>query len=109
VFYSVFTHTYPDETTLLLREARRLLADGGVIFADAFTSASPRRYSGGRDAVVLNRGHFLRLVAECGLRAEPVTCHPWGQDGQRLFFKFAPHQSTTAPSSASYSSRFFQS
>ena len=29
VFYSVFTHTFPDETILLLAEARRLLASGG--------------------------------------------------------------------------------
>ncbi len=42
-FFSVFTHTYPDETVLLLAEANRLLAPNGVIIGDVFTSPMVER------------------------------------------------------------------
>jgi SAM-dependent methyltransferase len=87
VFYSVFTHTFPDETALLLAEARRLLADGGVIFADLFVSPLVSRWAGNRGAVEVNRECFLALVAGCGLRAEVVLDQPWQRFARRLFFR----------------------
>jgi SAM-dependent methyltransferase len=89
VFYSVFTHTFPDETVLLLREAARLLALGGVIFADLFTSPLVARRAGNRGAVEVNPDYFLGLVADCRLRAEQVLSHPWGAFGQRMFFRIS--------------------
>jgi SAM-dependent methyltransferase len=88
VFYSVFTHTYPDETALLLREARRLLAEEGLIFADVFTASLADSHAGGRAAVEVNVDYFLRLVDACELRAEVVKAQPRPLGGQRLFFKF---------------------
>jgi SAM-dependent methyltransferase len=90
VFYSVFTHTFPEETTLLLREARRLLADGGLVFADVFASPLVAGWAGNRGAVEVNREHFLSLAAGCGLRAEVVLDQPWQRFARRLFFRLTP-------------------
>lgn len=88
VYFSVFTHTYPDETALLLAESVRLLAPGGAIFADMFTSPMVERYSGNRGAVEVNREHTLRLIDLTGLKHEVFMSHPWQKYGQREFFKF---------------------
>ena len=87
-FFSVFTHTYPDETALLLAEAKRLLAPGGVIFGDVFTSPMVDRCTGNRAAVEMNREHFLRLVALVGLNAEVQASWGWQKYGKREVFKF---------------------
>ena len=87
-FYSVFTHTFPDETALLLAEAKRLLAPGGVIFADLFTSPLVAREAGSRYAVEVNREHMLRLTDLAGLKAEAVMDYPWNGQARREFFKF---------------------
>ncbi len=87
-FYSVFTHTYPDETALLLAEAARALAPGGVIFADCFTSPLVGRSAGSRYAVEVNREHLLRLAALAGLSAELVDAKPWVGPAKREFFAF---------------------
>jgi SAM-dependent methyltransferase len=86
-FFSVFTHTYPDETALLLAEARRLLAPGGFIFADLFTSPLVQRHAGSRYAVEVNREHTLRLIDLAGLKAEVVMTYPWVGPAKREFFK----------------------
>jgi SAM-dependent methyltransferase len=88
VFYSVFTHTYPRETALLLREASRLLADGGIIFADIFTAPLIDEHSGDRGAVEINPDYLFRLLDGSGLYAELIDMQPRPQLGQRLFFKF---------------------
>jgi SAM-dependent methyltransferase len=88
VFFSVFTHTYPHETVLLLQEARRLLAKDGVIFADLFTAPLVDRYTGDRTAIEVNEDYLLRLVEDCGLHVEVVLTHPWQQLGQRVFLQF---------------------
>jgi SAM-dependent methyltransferase len=88
-FFSVFTHTYPDETVLLLAEASRLLAPGGVVIGDVFTSPLVERCSGNRGAVELNRDHFLRLVRLAGLRADVLASWPWQKFARREVFRFA--------------------
>jgi SAM-dependent methyltransferase len=87
-FYSVFTHTYPDETVLLLAEAARVLAPGGVVFADCFTSPLVSRAAGSRYAVEVNRDHLLRLAGLAGLTAELVQESPWVGPAKREFYAF---------------------
>lgn len=87
-YYSVFTHTYPDETALLLAESKRLLAPGGFVFADLFTSPLVMRYAGSRYAVEVNREHTLRLAELAGLKAERVMDSPWKGQARREFYKF---------------------
>jgi SAM-dependent methyltransferase len=87
-FFSVFTHSYPDETVLLLAEANRLLAPNGVIIGDVFTSPVVERCSGNRGAMELNREHFLNLVRLAGLSAEVLASWPWQKFGRREVFKF---------------------
>jgi SAM-dependent methyltransferase len=87
VFYSVFTHTYPRETALLLLEANRLLADGGVIFADLFAAPLVDQYAGDRGLIEVNPDHLLRMLEGCGLRAETVLSHPGERLSQRVFYK----------------------
>ncbi len=86
-FYSVFTHTYPEETALLLAEARRVLAAGGFVFADAFVSPDVRRSEGGRGAVVVGAGLLPRLIAGAGLRAETVMTLDGPRGSRRAFLK----------------------
>ena len=87
-FFSVFTHTYPDETVLLMAETARLLAPNGWLYADAFTSNEPERYSGNRGAIVLNRAHFLRLAAVAGFRnIDAVMSLDWQAGMRREFFR----------------------
>jgi SAM-dependent methyltransferase len=87
-FFSVFTHTYPDETVLLMAEAARLLTPNGWLYADAFTSNEPERYSGNRGAIVLNCVHFLRLAAVAGFRnIDAVMTLDWQAGMRREFFR----------------------
>jgi SAM-dependent methyltransferase len=87
VFYSVFTHTYPRETALLLVEANRLLAEGGVIFADLFAAPLVDQYRGDRGSIEINPDPLLRTLAGCGLRAEAVLTYPGERLSQRVFYK----------------------
>ncbi len=87
-FFSVFTHTFPDETALLLAEAKRLLAPNGTIIGDVFTSSIVDRCSGNRGMMELNREHFLRLVQLAGLTAKVMHATPWGKYCQREIFSF---------------------
>lgn len=87
-FFSVFTHTYPDETVLLLAEANRLLAPDGVAIGDVFTSPVVERCSGNRGAMELNRDHFLKLVQLTGLSADVLASWPWQTHGRREVFRF---------------------
>jgi SAM-dependent methyltransferase len=65
-FWSVFTHTWLDETVALLREAMRLLAPHGIIVADVFTSTvSERAVERTRIMVEYNRTFFMGVL--CGL------------------------------------------
>jgi ubiquinone/menaquinone biosynthesis C-methylase UbiE len=88
VFYSVFTHTYPHETALLLGEARRLLTENGVIFADLFAAPLVEYYAGDRGLIEVNPDYFLQLLDRSGLLAELVEEQPGPRLGQRMFYKF---------------------
>jgi SAM-dependent methyltransferase len=86
-FYSVFTHTYPDETAALLRDAAGLLAPGGFAFADAFVSPLVRDHAGHRGAVEVNPDRLRDLIAAVPLRSEEVMTEPWGRYATRVFLK----------------------
>ena len=87
-YYSVFTHTYPDETALLMAETKRLLAPGGFVFADLFTSPLVQRHAGNRYAVEVNRDLTLRLIELAGFKAELVMSSAWKGHARREFYKF---------------------
>ncbi len=87
-FFSVFTHTYPDESALLLAETARVLNPGGLILGDIFTSPLTDRCAGNRGAVELNREHFLRLVDLAGLKVEMVSSWAWKQHARREVLRF---------------------
>ena len=87
-FFSVFTHTYPRETALLLHQAAHLLTDGGIIFADVFTAPLIDEYTGDRGAVEINPDYLMRLLDGSGLHAELIDTQPRPRLGQRLFYTF---------------------
>jgi SAM-dependent methyltransferase len=91
VFFSVFTHTHPDETALLLADAARMLAPGGVIVADCFFSPHVERSTGTRGAIELNRDHFLRLARLSGLTADVIESWPWQRCARREMLKLHKH------------------
>jgi SAM-dependent methyltransferase len=90
IFFSVFTHTFLDESALLLAEAKRLLAPGGRIMADVITSDLVERAAGHRGEMVVNRDHFLRLADMLGLVAEAVGRWQWNPRAERFMFLFRP-------------------
>ncbi len=87
IFFSVFTHTFVDETALLLAEARRLLKPSGTIVADAITSPLVERGAGHRGEMVVNREHFLKLAKMLGYTAEVVGRWPWNRHAERFMFQ----------------------
>ncbi len=88
LFFSVFTHTFVDESALLLAEAKRLLAPDGRILADVIASDLVERGAGNRGEMVVNRDHFLRLAGMLGLAAEVVGRWDWNPRSERLMFLF---------------------
>lgn len=91
IFFSVFTHTFLDESVLLLAEARRLLAPAGVVVADVITSELVERAAGNRGEMVVNAGHFLNLADALGLTATVIGRWPWNPHAERLMLTLRPN------------------
>jgi SAM-dependent methyltransferase len=88
IFFSVFTHTFLDESALLLAEAKRLLAPSGRIMADVIVSDLVERAAGNRGEMVVNRDHFLRLADMLGLTFDVVGRWTWNSQAERFMFLF---------------------
>ncbi len=87
IFFSVFTHTHPDETALLMAEAKRLLKPGGAIVADVITSPLVERGAGHRGEMVLNKDYFLKLARMLGYESEVFGRWPWNRHAERFMFR----------------------
>lgn len=87
IFFSVFTHTFPDETALLLAEAKRLLKPSGTIIADVITSPLVERGAGHRGEMVLNKDYFLKLARMLGYEGEVIGRWPWNRHAERFMFQ----------------------
>jgi len=88
IFFSVFTHTYADESALLLAEACRLLRTGGVVIADFIASELGERDAGHRGQMWVNRDHFLRLAEAVGFQHDVIGTVPWAPDAVRYMVRF---------------------
>jgi SAM-dependent methyltransferase len=89
IFFSVFTHTFVDESVLLLAEARRLLGPRGAVVADVIASDLVDRGAGHRGQMWVNRDHFARLAEVLGFRADVIGTTPWADGAERVMFRFA--------------------
>jgi ubiquinone/menaquinone biosynthesis C-methylase UbiE len=89
IFFSVFTHTFVDESVLLLAEARRLLGPKGVVVADVITSDLVARGAGHRGQMWVNKEHFVRLADSLGFRAKEIGTVRWAPDAVRVMFRLA--------------------
>jgi ubiquinone/menaquinone biosynthesis C-methylase UbiE len=83
IFFSVFTHTFTDETALLLAETARLLGPNGVILADIITSEYVARGAGHRGEMWVNRAHFDQIAEVTGFQCKLLGQFPWGPHAQR--------------------------
>jgi SAM-dependent methyltransferase len=90
IFFSVFTHTFVDESALLLAETRRRLAPAGRVVADVITSELCDRGSGHRGEMVVNRDYFLRLAGAVGFAAEEIGRWTWNPFAERIMFALRP-------------------
>jgi SAM-dependent methyltransferase len=88
IFFSVFTHTFVDESALLLAEARRLLRPGGAVIADVITSPLVERGAGHRGEMVVNRDHFFRLADMLGFTGDVIGRWDWNRHAERLMIRF---------------------
>ena len=87
ILFSVFTHTYVDETRLLLAETKRLLARSGLILADIFHSPFIRQSMGNRGAFEWERDYFVQVAREAGFEAGTASLADWNRYVQREVFK----------------------
>lgn len=85
--FSVLTHTYPDETVLLLAEVKRLLKPGGFVIADVFESPMVERWAGHRGALEYETDHLVGLIAAVGLQPELLSSTPWKRFGARRYWR----------------------
>lgn len=88
VFFSVFTHTFVDESALLLAEAGRLLGPAGVVVADVIASPLVERGAGHRGEMVVNRDHFFRLAGMLGFVGDVIGRWDWNRHAERLMIRF---------------------
>ena len=92
IYFSVFTHTYPDETVLLLAQTAQLLKPNGAVICDVITSPLVERGAGHRGEMTLNREHFYRLAAAVGFGPPKVIGRwPWNPHAERVMVKFETH------------------
>jgi SAM-dependent methyltransferase len=84
VFFSVFTHTFPNETVALLRDARRLLRKSGLILADVFLSTRDVVPRNDRALVPVVRDDFINLLQTVSLIGCPVQESIW-KFGNEIF------------------------
>ena len=88
IYFSVFTHTFADESALLLAETKRLLGPNGCIVADIIVSDLVERCAGNRGEMIVNRDHFLRLAGMLGFESEIIGRWPWNSQAERLMIVF---------------------
>ena len=89
IFFSVFTHTYIDESVLLLAETARRLGPTGIIIADIIVSDYVARGAGHRGQMWLNRDHFDRLTAMLGFHTDVLGIAPWGEHAERIMMRLS--------------------
>lgn len=89
IFFSVFTHTFVDESVLLLAETARLLGPNGAVIADIIASEFVARGAGHRGQMWVNRDHFLRLAGAVGFRSEILGTFPWGPHAERHMLRLS--------------------
>ncbi|MBX9624308.1 MAG: class I SAM-dependent methyltransferase [Gemmataceae bacterium] len=87
VFFSVFTHTFVDESALLLAECGRLLGPQGAVIADVIASPLVARGAGHRGEMRVNRDHFLRICRAVGFQPKVIATFPWAADAERLLLR----------------------
>jgi SAM-dependent methyltransferase len=87
IYFSVFTHTFLDETALLLAETKRLLQPRGTILVDVIVSPLVERGAGHRGEMIVNRQHFERLASMIGFRGQVVGRWLWNRHAERLMYK----------------------
>ncbi|QDU21065.1 class I SAM-dependent methyltransferase [Urbifossiella limnaea] len=87
IFFSVFTHTFVDESALLLAECARLLGPRGAVIADVIVSPLVARGAGHRGEMRVNRDHFLRVAEAVGFRPKLIAVFPWAADAERLMLR----------------------
>ncbi|MCZ2341449.1 MAG: methyltransferase domain-containing protein [Bacteroidales bacterium] len=87
IYFSVFTHTFLDETVLLLDETRKLLAPGGCVIVDVIASRHTYRAAGNRGEMIVNADYFLRLAAVAGFQSHLIARWPWNPQAERLMYR----------------------
>ena len=86
IYFSVFTHTFIDESVRLLGETRRLLASNGVVVVDVITSPLVERGLGNRGEMVINAAHFEALARVVGFAPAVIGRWPWNPHAERLMY-----------------------
>ena len=86
IYFSVFTHTFIDETVRLLGATRDRLAPTGVVVADLITSPLVERALGNRGEMVVNAAHFEALARAVGFTARAIGRWPWNPHAERIMY-----------------------
>jgi len=89
---SVFTHMFPDDIGEMLGELRRLVADDGLVIADAFVSPEIDGYVGSRAMIQLDEAALLARFAANRFDHDELSSTPWNEHCRRVIYRLAPRR-----------------
>ncbi|MFO1206722.1 MAG: class I SAM-dependent methyltransferase [Burkholderiales bacterium] len=84
---SVFTHMFPCEIALMLRDIRRLMGASGCVVVDAFVSPAIADFVGNRAMIQLNEGNLLAAFRGCGFEVQEIFSADWNKQCRRVIYK----------------------
>lgn len=84
---SVFTHMFPGEIALMLRDIRRLMAGSGCVVADAFVSPAIADFVGNRAMIQLNESNLLAAFRGRGFEVQELFSTDWNKQCRRVIYK----------------------
>ncbi|MBL8526543.1 MAG: class I SAM-dependent methyltransferase [Burkholderiales bacterium] len=93
---SVFTHMFPREIALMLRDIRRLMSASGCVVADAFVSREIADFVGNRAMIQLNEGNLLAACRSRGFEVEELSSTNWNEQCRRVIYRLTARAASSA-------------
>ena len=86
LIHSVFTHMYPDEIQVCLKECIKIVEKTSIILADIFITKESKDYFGDRGKMQYNEQFFINLVKKNNLKICELISH-YANYEDRILYK----------------------